>query len=73
MNNRRRQVLKAVSGGGAALAAQPFLSFPAIAQARTFGMFYLGADISALYWGRKACGVTVCGRLTAVRHHQFRC
>jgi branched-chain amino acid transport system substrate-binding protein len=33
-NSKRRQVLKTISGAGAMLAAQPYLSFPAIAQAR---------------------------------------
>ncbi len=32
MNSNRRKVLKAIGGAGAALAAQPYLSFPAIAQ-----------------------------------------
>ncbi len=32
MNKGRRRVLKALGAGGAALAAQPYLSFPAIAQ-----------------------------------------
>jgi branched-chain amino acid transport system substrate-binding protein len=32
MNQKRRQVLQAIGGAGAALAAQPFLSFPAFAQ-----------------------------------------
>ncbi len=32
MNNNRRKVLKALGAGGAAIAAQPYLSFPAIAQ-----------------------------------------
>ncbi|MDQ6621831.1 MAG: ABC transporter substrate-binding protein [Pseudomonadota bacterium] len=34
MNSNRRKVLKAVGGAGAVLAAQPYVSFPAIAQAR---------------------------------------
>src|SRR5436305_13653212 len=34
MNNSRRRVLKTLGGAGVALAAQPYLSFPAIAQAR---------------------------------------
>ena len=33
MQRSRRKILKAVGGAGAMLAAQPYLSFPAIAQA----------------------------------------
>ena len=32
MQNKRRTLLKAIGGAGAAAAAQPYLSFPAIAQ-----------------------------------------
>ena len=35
MNQNRRKVLKALGGAGALAAAQPYLSFPALAQART--------------------------------------
>jgi branched-chain amino acid transport system substrate-binding protein len=34
MNSKRRKVLQAIGGAGAAIAAQPFLTFPAIAQNR---------------------------------------
>ncbi|HKO67668.1 MAG TPA: ABC transporter substrate-binding protein, partial [Burkholderiaceae bacterium] len=32
MQNKRRSLLKAIGGAGATVAAQPYLSFPAIAQ-----------------------------------------
>ena len=35
MKHGRRKVLKALGGAGAILAAQPYLSFPAIAQGVT--------------------------------------
>ena len=35
MNQNRRKILKALGSGAGALAAQPYLSFPAIAQSRT--------------------------------------
>ena len=34
MNSKRRKVLQAIGGAGAAIAAQPYLSFPAIAQSQ---------------------------------------
>ncbi len=35
MNQNRRKILKALGGAGAIAAAEPYLSFPAIAQSRT--------------------------------------
>ena len=34
MNQNRRKILKALGGAGAIAAAEPYLSFPAIAQSR---------------------------------------